>query len=149
MPGKVNPVALEAVMQVALKVMANDFLVAEACSRSTLQINEFLPLLAHSLLESLDLLIRTDEVLTRHIDGIKSDEIRCRESFDRSPMIVTAFLPYIGYDRAGEILQGFLASGRKNVREFLQEKLGMEMVEKILSPERLISLGYREDEKNA
>jgi aspartate ammonia-lyase len=149
MPGKVNPVALEAVMQVALKVMANDFLVAEACSRSTLQINEFLPLLAHSLLESLDLLIRTDEVLTRHIDGIKADEIRCRESFDRSPMIVTAFLPYIGYDRAGEILQGFLASGRKNVREFLQEKLGMEMVEKILSPERLISLGYREDEKNA
>jgi aspartate ammonia-lyase len=64
-------------------------------------------------------------------------------------MIVTAFLPYIGYDRASEILQAFLASGRENVREFLQEKLGMEMVERALSPERLISLGYREDEENA
>jgi aspartate ammonia-lyase len=149
MPGKVNPVALEAVMQVALKVMANDFLVTEACSRSTLQINEFLPLLAHSLLESLDLLIRTDEVLARHADGITANEARCRESFDRSPMIVTAFLPQIGYDRASEILQAFLASGRKNVREFLQEKLGMERVERALSPERLISLGYREDEENA
>jgi aspartate ammonia-lyase len=149
MPGKVNPVVPEAVMQVALKVMANDFLVTEACSRSTLQINEFLPLLAHSLLESLDLLIRTDEVLARHADGITANETRCRESFDLSPMIVTAFLPYIGYDRASEILQSFLASGRKNVREFLQEKLGMETVERALSPERLISLGYREDEKNA
>ena len=149
MPGKVNPVVLEAVMQVALRVMANDFLIAEACSRSTLQINEFLPLLAHSLLESLDLLIRTDEVLARHADGITANETRCRESFDRSPMIVTAFLPHIGYDRASELLQAFRASGRKNVREFLQEKLGMEMVERALSPERLISLGYREDEENA
>ena len=149
MPGKVNPVVLEAVMQVALRVMANDFLITEACSRSTLQINEFLPLLAHSLLESLDLLIRTDEVLARHADGITANETRCRESFDRSPMIVTAFLPHIGYDRASELLQAFRASGRKNVREFLQEKLGMEMVERALSPERLISLGYREDEENA
>ena len=149
MPGKVNPVVLEAVMQVALRVMANDFLIAEACSRSTLQINEFLPLLANSLLESLDLLIRTDEVLARHADGITANETRCRESFDRSPMIVTAFLPHIGYDRASELLQAFRASGRKNVREFLQEKLGMEMVERALSPERLISLGYREDEENA
>jgi aspartate ammonia-lyase len=139
----------EAVIQVALKVIANDFLVTEACSRSTLQINEFMPLLAHSLLESLDLLIRTDEVLTRHADGIRANETRCRDSFDGSPMIVTAFLPYIGYDRASEILKAFLASGRKNVREFLQEKLGVEMVERVLSPERLISLGYREDEENA
>jgi aspartate ammonia-lyase len=62
---------------------------------------------------------------------------------------VTAFLPHIGYDRASEILQAFLASGRKNIREFLQEKLGMERVERALSSERLISLGYREDEENA
>jgi aspartate ammonia-lyase len=62
-------------------------------------------------------------------------------------MILTAFLPVVGYDRAAALVQEMASSGRKNVREFLSEKLGAEMVEKILSPERLISLGYREDEK--
>ena len=146
MPGKVNPVLLEAAVQAGLKVMANDFLVAEACSRSTLQINEFLPLLAHALLESLDLLIRVDGALAEHVAGITADDARCRELFDASPMIVTAFLPHVGYDRAGALLAEFSASGRKNVREFLREKLGADLVERVLSPERLISLGYREEE---
>jgi aspartate ammonia-lyase len=149
MPGKVNPVALEATMQVGLKVMANDLVVTEACSRSTLQINEFLPLLAHSLLESLDLLIRMDQILAGHVEGITANEAKCREIFDQSPMLVTAFLPYIGYDRAAALLKDFFSSGRKNVREFLSEKLGPPLVEKILSPERLISLGYRENDEDA
>lgn len=149
MPGKVNPVILEATIQVGLKVMANDLLVTEACSRSTFQINEFLPLLSHSLLESLDLLIRMDQVLAGHVEGITASKERCRELFDRSPMIITAFLPQIGYNRASMLIQEFFSSGRKNVREFLSEKLGLTLVEKILSPEKLISLGYRDDEKDA
>jgi len=148
MPGKVNPVMLEAAIQVGLKVMANGSLVAAACSRSTLQINEFLPLLAHALLESMDLLIRIDGVLADHIDGITANEAKCREIFDASPMIVTAFLPHIGYERAGALLAEFFASGRKNLREFLREKLGADLVERVLSAERLISLGYREDERH-
>jgi aspartate ammonia-lyase len=146
MPGKVNPVMLEAAIQVGLKVMANDSLVTAACSRSTLQINEFLPLLAHSLLESMDLLIRMDGILADHINGITANEAKCREIFDASPMIVTAFLPRIGYERAGALLAEFFSSGRKNVREFLREKLGADLVERVLSAERLISLGYREEE---
>jgi aspartate ammonia-lyase len=149
MPGKVNPVALEAAIQVGLKVMANDFLVAEACSRSTLQINEFLPLLAHSLLESLDILIRMNQILASHVEGIAANEAKCREAFDQSPMIITAFLPHIGYDRAAALLKEFFSSGKKNVREFLSEKLGPSLVEKILSPDRLISLGYRENGRAA
>jgi aspartate ammonia-lyase len=149
MPGKVNPVALEATMQVGLKVMANDLVVTEACSRSTLQINEFLPLLAHSLLESLDLLIRMNQILAGHVEGITANEAKCREIFDQSPMLITAFLPYIGYDRAAALLKEFFSSGRKNVREFLSEKLGPSLVGKILSPERLISLGYRENDEDA
>jgi aspartate ammonia-lyase len=62
-------------------------------------------------------------------------------------MILTAFLPVIGYDRAAGLVQELISSGRKNVREFLSERLGPETVERILSPERLTSLGYREDEK--
>jgi aspartate ammonia-lyase len=146
MPGKVNPVLLEAAVQVGLKVMANDSLVSGACSRSTLQINEFLPLLAHALLESMDILTRMDGLLADHVEGITANEGKCREIFDSSPMIVTAFLPRIGYERAGALLAEFLASGRKNVREFLREKLGADLVETVLSAEKLMSLGYREDE---
>jgi aspartate ammonia-lyase len=64
-------------------------------------------------------------------------------------MIITAFLPHIGYDRANALLQEFFSSGRNNLREFLSEKLGGKVVEKILSPYQLTSLGYREDEKDA
>ena len=74
MPGKVNPVMLEAAIQAAIKVMANDFVVTEACSRSTFQINEFLPLLAHSLLESLDILIRVNSILAEHVAEAKAAE---------------------------------------------------------------------------
>ncbi len=149
MPGKVNPVMLEATIQAALKVMANDFIIAEACSRSTFQINEFLPLLAHSLLESLDILTRINPLLADHIEALAANEPRCRQYLDQSPMIITAFLPRIGYDRANALLQEFFSSGRNNLREFLSEKLGKNLVEKILSPYQLTSLGYREDEKDA
>ncbi len=81
--------------------------------------------------------------------GITANEARWREVFDQSPMSMTAFLPHIGYDRASALLEEFSSSGRKNVREFLSEKLGRNLVERILSPERLISLGYREDEGDA
>jgi len=149
MPGKVNPVMLEATIQAAIKVMANDFIVAEACSRSTFQINEFLPLLAHSLLESLDILIRVNPLLADHVEAVTANEAKCRQYFDQSPMIITAFLPHIGYDRANALLQEYFSSGRNDLREFLSEKSGKNRVEKILSPYQLTSLGYREDEQDA
>ncbi len=70
MPWKINPVLLESTSQIAMKVMANDFLIADAASRAHLQIHEFLPLIAHALLESLDLLIAIDERLAPHIANI-------------------------------------------------------------------------------
>ena len=144
MPGKVNPVLLEAVIQAAIKVMADDLVVTEACSRSTLQINEFLPLLAHSLLEALDILINVNSILAEHVAEIKAREEKCREYFEQSPMTITAFLPHIGYDRAAALLREFDSSGRKNLREFLSEKLGKDLVDRILSPYHLVALGYRE-----
>ncbi|MBF0594665.1 MAG: aspartate ammonia-lyase [Candidatus Omnitrophica bacterium] len=143
MPGKVNPVIAEAVTQVALKVMANDLLVTEAASRSVLQINEFMPLLAMALLESIELLTAADRMLAVHIDGIEADEACCRHYFNRSRMIVTAFVPLIGYDRAGELLKDFDRCGRDDLRVFLTEKLGADLVDKTLSLENLMSLGYK------
>lgn len=143
MPGKINPVIPEAVVQSALRVMANDQLVAETASRSSLQINEFLPLLASALLESLELLTAGDRVLALHIDQISADETRCQHYLDRSRMTITAFVPEIGYDRTAELLAEFDRSASDDLRSFLEAKLGRDMVCRVLSPQNLMSLGYR------
>jgi aspartate ammonia-lyase len=144
MPGKVNPVLLEAGIQAGMKVMANDSLIAEACSRGSLQINEFLPLVSHCLHESLDLLTRMDTKLAEHVRGITADEERCRSYVQASPMIVTALLPQIGYERATALISEFFASGRQSIVEFLSEKLGRSAVDEALSPRKLVSLGYKD-----
>jgi aspartate ammonia-lyase len=147
MPGKVNPVLLEAAIQVGLKVMANDSLIADACSRGSLQINEFLPLVGFSLHESLDLLTRIDEKLASHVKGVSAEANRCRSYFERSPMIVTALLPRIGYEKATGLIGEFFASGRENIVDFLTEKLGREVMDEMFSPRKLVALGYNEEER--
>ncbi|MFA5167803.1 MAG: aspartate ammonia-lyase [Candidatus Omnitrophota bacterium] len=149
MPGKINPVVLEAVIQAGLKVIANDLLVTEAVTRSTFQINEFMPLLAHAFLESLEILQNTNKVFAGYVSCIQADPVKCREYFDRSEEIVTAFVPSIGYEKAGDLLKEFHASQGKELRRFLEEQLGKEIVAKTLSPQNLLSLGYRKNGKNA
>jgi aspartate ammonia-lyase len=144
MPGKVNPVLLEAAIQVGMKVMANDFLVTESASRGSLQINEFLPLLGSSLLESLDLLSAVDSLLATHVAAVQADEKVCRLHFEKSPMIVTALLPHIGYEKATLLIEEFFSSGRDNLRDFLAEKLGSTLVDSAFSPHALTSLGYKD-----
>jgi aspartate ammonia-lyase len=149
MPGKINPVLPEAAIQVGMKVIANDAIVTDAAARGTLQINEFLPLLASALLESLDLLINMDDLLAEHVRGIKADKIKCREYFDHSPIIITALLPAIGYERATRLMIEFGGTGMKNIRQFLEEKLGKDIVDKALDPYSLTALGYKDHGKNA
>jgi aspartate ammonia-lyase len=149
MPGKVNPVILEAVMQAGLKVMANDLLVTEAASRGTLQICEFMPLLAYAFLESIELLTHADQMFAAHVSGIQADPEKCGEYVDHAEGIVTAFVPHLGYDKAGELLKAFKDSGQKNLRKFLEDRLGKELVAKTLSPQDLLSLGYKDHGKNA
>ena len=144
MPGKVNPVLAEAAIQVGMKVIANDAVVTDAASRGTLQINEFLPLLAHALLESLDLLININGLLTGHVRGIEANKDKCEEFFNASPMIITALLPLIGYEKATEFIKEYSSSGKNNMRQFLEEKLGKELIDKTLSPYQLTTLGYKD-----
>jgi aspartate ammonia-lyase len=149
MPGKVNPVMLEAAVQVGIKVMANDQIISDVACRGSLQINEFLPLLAHALLESLDLLARINRRLAEYIGDITANETVCRAGFDHSPMIVTALLPVIGYDRATDLIQEFHRSGETNITRFLENQLGEELVKKMFSPYQLTALGYRKDGSDA
>lgn len=144
MPGKVNPVLAEAAMQVGMKAIANDAVIADCASRGTLQINEFLPLLAHALLESLDLLINVNTLLAAHIRAIAADAVKCAEYFDSSPMIITALLPAIGYEKATELMKEFSAGSEKNMRSFLEQKVGKDIVDQHLAPFALTALGYKD-----
>jgi aspartate ammonia-lyase len=101
-----------------------------------------MPLLAHAFLESLDLLSRINLIFAKMVLAIGANEEKCREYFDKSPTIITALLPHIGYEKAEELLKEFSASGKNNLREFLSEKLGKELIERVFDPYNLISLGY-------
>jgi aspartate ammonia-lyase len=144
MPGKVNPVILESVIQVGIIVKANNGIISDCASRGSLQICEFMPLLADALLESIDLLIAAARMLTKHAQGIDADQGKCQERLYASPEIITALVPLLGYDRCSELFKAFEQQGTGTIREFLEKELGEEVVKKTLSPQNLMSLGYRE-----
>ncbi len=143
MPGKVNPVILEAAIQCGMRMRASLSLVAEAASQGTLQINEYLPLVADAMIESLSLYAAAAETLARHVAGIRADEAACALLLDSNPMTVTAFVPIVGYDGARDLLDGWKADARRlPLRAFLSEKLGGDTVARVLSPAALTSLGF-------
>ena len=94
MPGKVNPVIPEMITQVAVKVMANDQAVTICAASGNFELNAFEPLIADSLLESLELLIHGIDIFRKKcVDTLEADPARCREHLDRSTVIVTALAP--------------------------------------------------------
>jgi aspartate ammonia-lyase len=145
MPGKVNPVIIESVIQSGMKARSSCALIAECCSNGTLQINEFLPLIAQEYLNSIDILININRIFTRHVNEISANPEVCREYFEKNEAIITAFLPLIGYKKAEEILADYRKSGEKNLKIYLNGVLGEEAVNKVLAPAKLMSLGYRKE----
>ena len=106
MPGKINPVIPEAVAQAAMVVMGNDQIIAQACSSGNLELNQFLPLIAKSLLESLTILINACEIFNKKcISGITANENICKRNVKNSTATITALIPKIGYDKASEIVK--------------------------------------------
>ncbi|WP_457567196.1 aspartate ammonia-lyase [Desulfurobacterium sp.] len=146
MPGKVNPVIMEASMQVAMKVKANFSIVRECAAHASFEIVEFMPLLAFSMLESLKLLINISEVLSVHIGGVTAVQEKCQEFFDESYSLVTVLLPVLGYEKATEVVKEMREKNVKNVRSYLVKKFGETVVEKFLSAEYLNALGYDEED---
>ncbi len=113
MPGKVNPVIPEAVTQAALLAMGHDQVVAHAAALGSLELNPFLPLVAHALLESADVLAAACRILATHcVPGIEADEARCRRHVENATASATALLPLIGYERAAALVALARASGR-------------------------------------
>lgn len=143
MPGKINPVIPEAVSQAALKVMANDQALTHACSAGNLELNAFLPLVADCLLESLDLLTRSCELLrTRCVAGIEANEAACRQHVENATATVTILVAKIGYEHAQQIAQRAITE-RRSVREIVIESglLTTEEFDDALTAEAVLRLG--------
>jgi len=139
MPGKVNPVIPEVVNQIAFQVIGNDLTITMAAEAGQLQLNVMEPLITSNLFESLDMLTAGVRTLTeRCIRGITVNADHCRAMVESSIGIVTALVPVIGYERAGEIAMEALASGR-SVRAVLLEAgdLGPDEIDRLLSPEAM------------
>jgi len=121
MPGKVNPVMAEMMMMVAAHVMGNDVAVTWGGANGNLELNVMMPLIAHNLLESVELLANAaDTFAERCVDGIEANDQRARELVERNAIIVTALNPHIGYDNGARIAKEAVATGR-SVRELVLE----------------------------
>ena len=104
MPGKVNPTQCESLTMVAVQVMGNNTAVQMAASQGNFELNVFKPLIAHNVLESIELLAGACRSFREHcIEGLRANEKRIERLLNQSLMLVTALTPAIGYDRASAI----------------------------------------------
>jgi fumarate hydratase class II len=121
MPGKVNPVIPEVVMQVGAQVVGNDAAITVAGSQGNFELNVRVPLMARNLLESIALLASAAELFAdRCVEGIEANLAGCERSAEGTLAVATALNPHIGYDRASEIVKQAAASGR-TLREVARE----------------------------
>jgi fumarate hydratase, class II len=113
MPGKVNPVIPEVVMQVAAQVIGNDAAITVAGSQGNFELNVRVPLIARNLLDSIQLLSAKAKLFAEKcVDGIEANLEGCQRSAELTLAVATALNPYIGYDKATEIVNDAAASGR-------------------------------------
>ncbi len=105
MPGKVNPVVPEAVLQAAAQIQGNDLVVAQAGAGGVLELNLMMPVLARNLWESVVLASDACRLLAdRCVSGIEADPDRCRDLVERSPALVTPLAERVGYDAAARVV---------------------------------------------
>ncbi|HET6762373.1 MAG TPA: aspartate ammonia-lyase, partial [Longimicrobiaceae bacterium] len=139
MPGKVNPVIPEVVNQVCFQVVGNDLTITMAAEAGQLQLNVFEPVIGFNLFQSVDMLTRAAVVLReRCILGITANRERLRMMVENSIGLVTALVPFIGYERSAALAKEALATGR-GVYELVREKgwLSQAELDEILSPDAM------------
>ncbi|MBU4002563.1 MAG: class II fumarate hydratase [Proteobacteria bacterium] len=121
MPGKVNPVIPEVVIQVAYQVMGNDTVIALGAQGGFFELNTSLPLICHNLLQSIALLASGVCVFEEKcIQGLGVDAEKCASTIEKSLALATALVPLVGYDRAAEIAKKAYETG-KTIREIALE----------------------------
>ena len=145
MPGKVNPVICESVIQSAMQVMGNDITIAQACAAGNLELNAFLPVVTANLLDSIELLTTATDILRRHcVEGIEANEARCKAFVENSTAVATALLPALGYEQCGTIVKQ-ANEQNKTIRQVVTEQnlLTDEQFDQLTSAEAVCQLGFR------
>jgi aspartate ammonia-lyase len=146
MPGKVNPVIPEAVAQAALAVMGHDQVIVQAVSGGCLELSQFLPLVADSLLTTLSLLTAACEIFARFcVEGIAADSQRCLQQVHNSTAVITALVDHLGHHVADELVR-IAHGGPKSLRQLVLERGLMTEAEfkLLVSAERAMQLGSPE-----
>jgi fumarate hydratase class II len=140
MPGKVNPTQSEAVTMVCVKVIGNHNGITMAGSHGHFELNVFKPLIAHNILQSIDLLADSSKNFGLYcIRGLKADKDIIKSYLDNSLMLVTALAPKIGYDNAAKIAKSALKNKTTLKTEALKTGLINEKdYDKIVNPKKMI-----------
>ncbi len=140
MPGKVNPVIPEMMMQVSAQVIGNDNTITFSSSHGNFELNTMLPVMAHNLLESINLLSTGTDVFEKKlIKDLEPNTEKLEENIQRNSILVTALVPEIGYDKAAEIAKEAISKS-KTIKDVLLEKqlLSEKQIDEILDIEKLI-----------
>ena len=140
MPGKVNPTQCEAVTMVCANVIGNHTGITVAGSHGHFELNVFKPMIAHNVLQSIDLIAdSTKNFALFCVKGIKANKKRIKEHLDNSLMLVTALAPKIGYDNAAKIAKTALKNGTTLREETLKTGLVKEKdYDQIVNPKKMI-----------
>ena len=143
MPGKVNPVMAESLMQVCAQVVGNDTTITLSGMSGNFELNVMMPVMAHNLLQSIDLLANaTDQFNERCLQGLEADRERCEGLIEESLAMCTALAPVIGYDQAAAIAKQAHETGR-TVREvaIAEDVLPEEELKRLLDPRPMTEAG--------
>jgi aspartate ammonia-lyase len=151
MPGKVNPSIAEMVNQVCYQALGLDTTVAFAAEAGQLELNVMMPVMGHNIVLALTLVGNASRVLAeRCVDGIEADEAQCAYWLERSPALVTALAPKIGYAEAAKLAKEALATGL-TVRELVMKKqiLKADELEEILDLRAMTEPGVPGEKESA
>ena len=144
MPGKINPVIPEFVISAAHKVYANDLLITSLSGQGCLELNAYLPVIGHAVIESLKLLISANLTLKDNLfNGLVFNPENSYARVTASPSVTTALIPLIGYHKAAELASMMKATG-KNIFACNAELnlVDSQRLEHFLGAENLLNLGY-------
>ncbi len=145
MPGKVNPVIPEAVAMVCAQVVGNDATIAIAGQSGNFQLNVMLPVVAHNLLQSIEILANSATCLADSaIAGFVVNEDNIRAALDRNPILVTALNPVIGYEKGAAIAKKAYAEGRP-IKDVARDETDLtdEELDRLLDPADLAKGGIK------
>ncbi len=148
MPGKVNPVIPEFIISAAHKIYANDSLISSLSAQGCLDLNPYLPVIGHALIESIKLLIAANKTLKENLfSGLTIDNEKAEKRLFKSPAVTTALSPYIGYHKAAELAKEMkensldIFEANTKLKLITQEKLRT-----IMAPQNLLKMGFTLDD---